>query len=126
MVGHFPIHLSIAAAGAGMVSLIEHASDDHTPAVTAWILSGSVALALVSLIGVMRTLRDFERLSAIYRPLTVSMLLAAAAALATGAWGPPPALMAGTLLVVMAAVWWFAVSRWLGMEDPSVIQAGEA
>ena len=45
LVGHLPITLSIAAAGAAMVSLIEHAHDPKTPEGTAWLLSGAVALA---------------------------------------------------------------------------------
>src|SRR5260370_4126359 len=39
MLSHFPLTLSIAAAGAGMVSLIEHADDYSTPASTSWLLS---------------------------------------------------------------------------------------
>ena len=37
---HLPIALSIAAAGAGMVGLLEHAHDAGTRAATAWLLSG--------------------------------------------------------------------------------------
>lgn len=44
-----PLTLSIATAGAAMVSLIEHATDDRAPVATTWLLAGSVALGLVSL-----------------------------------------------------------------------------
>ena len=47
---HFPIALSIAAAGAAIVSLIGQAHDARAPAETAWLLAGAVALGLLALI----------------------------------------------------------------------------
>ena len=49
LVVHLPLAMSVAATGAGMVSLIEHATDDRTPTATAWLIGGSVALLCVSL-----------------------------------------------------------------------------
>ena len=46
VLGHFPIALSIVAAGAAIVSLIGHAHDARAPAQTAWLLAGAVALGL--------------------------------------------------------------------------------
>ena len=43
LTAHFPLTLSIAVAGAAMVSVIEHATDDRTPDATAWLLAGSVS-----------------------------------------------------------------------------------
>ncbi len=40
-----PLWLSIAAAGAGMVSLIEHANDARTPANTALLIAGATAVS---------------------------------------------------------------------------------
>ena len=50
LLSHLPITLSITAAGAAMVSLISHAHDGRTPASTAWLLAGAVALGLLALI----------------------------------------------------------------------------
>ena len=47
--GHFPLAMSIAATGAGMVSLIEHAADGRAPANSAWLIAGAAAAAAVSL-----------------------------------------------------------------------------
>ena len=48
LLSHLPITLSITAAGAAMVSLIGHAHDARTPASTAWLLAGAVALGLLA------------------------------------------------------------------------------
>jgi hypothetical protein len=48
-----------------MVSLIEHAHDNSTPASTSWLLSGAVALGLVSLIPTWRALVDASRLASV-------------------------------------------------------------
>ena len=70
MLSHLPITLSIAASGAAIVSLIGHAGDARTPASTAWLLSGAVALGLLALVVTARALADAERLAVVYRPLT--------------------------------------------------------
>ncbi len=69
LLSHLPITLSITAAGAAMVSLIGHAGDARTPAGTAWVLSGAVAVGLLALIVTARALADAERLEIVYRPL---------------------------------------------------------
>ncbi|HKB28570.1 MAG TPA: low temperature requirement protein A, partial [Candidatus Limnocylindrales bacterium] len=81
---HLPIQLSIAAAGAAMVSLIEHAADPTTPPATAWLLAGAVAIGLLGLIPAERSLADAIRLASVYRPLTSVLALSAAIALAAG------------------------------------------
>jgi hypothetical protein len=49
-----------------MVSLIGHAHDARTPASTAWLLAGAVALGLVALTVTDRALVDAERLVGVY------------------------------------------------------------
>ena len=63
LLSHLPITLSITAAGAAMVSLIAHAHDARTPASTAWLLAGAVAVGLLALIVTTRALADAERLA---------------------------------------------------------------
>ena len=117
---HLPITMSIAASGAAMISLIEHAADDRAPAATAWVLAGSVAVALLSLVGAMRTLSDFERLPSIYRPLIPAMVVAAGASLLVGWWRPQPWILVLALVLILGAVWLVAVDRWLRLDDPSI------
>ena len=91
LLSHLPITMAITAAGAAMVSLIGHAHDARTPASTAWLLSGAVALGLLALILTERTLVDADRLAIVYRPLGVALAGGAAAALVAG-WSAPGAV----------------------------------
>jgi hypothetical protein len=109
MLSHYPITLSIAAAGAGMVSLIEHAHDNSTPAPTSWLLSGAVAVGLVFLIPAWRALADASRLTSIYRPLWIATVAGAVASVIIGWTRPAPWLLALLLVVVLLLVWAVAV-----------------
>jgi low temperature requirement protein LtrA len=113
LLSHLPITLSITAAGAAMVSLIGHAHDSRTPAGTAWLLSGAVALGLVALIVTERSLVDAERLDVVYRPLRPALAAGAGAALVAGWVRPAPWLLALLLVCVLGVLWFFAVSRFL-------------
>src|SRR5215471_7101719 len=81
VLSHFPIALSIVAAGAAIVNLIEHAHDLRAPEPTSWLLAGAVALGLLALIVAEQSLVDSERLQSVYRPLRVALALGAVAAL---------------------------------------------
>jgi low temperature requirement protein LtrA len=113
MLSHLPITLAIAAAGAAMVSLISHASDDRTPATTAWLLAGAVGLGLLAVTVAEQALVDADRLAAVYRPLKPVMAGAAAAALAVGWARPAPWILALLLVAILSVLWIFAVSRFL-------------
>ena len=113
MLSHLPITLSIAAAGAAMVSLIGHATDGRTPASTAWLLAGSVALGLLALTFAEQALVDADRLAVVYRPLRTAMAGAAVAALAVGWLRPAPWLLALLLFGILSMLWIFAVGRFL-------------
>ena len=108
---YLPITLSIAAAGAAMVSLLEHAHDAQTPAATAWLMSGTVALEMVSVIAAAWSLVLFDRLSNVYRRLAVAMAVAAVLALVLGYLAPTPWLLVSGLGVILTVTWLLAV-RW--------------
>jgi low temperature requirement protein LtrA len=108
-----PIALAVAAAGAGMVSLIEHAADARTPEPSSWLLAGSVAALLIALVVTIVALADYRRLAALYRPLAVALLLGAAAALAIGWARPAPWLLATLLNLILIVIWSFAFVRTL-------------
>lgn len=118
VLGHFPVTMTIAATGAGMVSLIEHASDGRSPAGTAWLLSGSVSVGLIALVAVISTLEDSARLRLVYRPLSATLVVAAVLALAVGAARPAPWLLALLLVTELNMIWFIAILRWLAHADP--------
>lgn len=116
ILSHLPITLSIAAGGAAMVSLIGHAHDARTPARTAWLLAGAVAVALLAQAIAARALVDAERLAVVYRPLTVILVGGAAAAGVVGWIRPAPWLLALLLVAILLMLWILAVSRFLRAE----------
>ena len=116
--GHLPVTLAIAAAGAAMVSMVEHASDDRVPAGTAWLMSGAVAFGLVWLVMVMRTLQDYERVPELFNPTAGTLLAAASIVLFIGWWQPAPWLMLLTLWLLLSATWFTAAYRWMHLNDP--------
>ena len=113
MVSHYPITLSIAAGGAATVGLIEHAHDASTPAPTAWLLAGAVAVGLLSVVVAARALVDARRLAVVYRPLALAMAAGGAAAVVVGWAHPAPWLLALLLVAILSALWAFAVGRFL-------------
>ena len=113
LLSHLPITLSITAAGAAMVSMIGHAHDASTPASTAWLLSGTVALGLIAVILTARSLADAERLEVVYRPLSLAMAGGAGAALVVGWARPTPWLFAMLLAAILTVLWFFAATRFL-------------
>lgn len=94
VLGHFPITLSIVAAGAATVSLIEHAHDARAPEGTAWLLAGAVALGLLAMIVIERSLVDAEHLVSVYRALGMVLPVGAVGALVVGWVRPAPWLLA--------------------------------
>jgi len=109
MLSHYPITISIAAAGAGMVSLIEHAHDSGTPGPTSWLLSGAVAMGLVFLIPTWRALAEAGQLGSVYRKLWIATVAGAVASVIIGWARPAPWLLGLLLVVVLGLVWAVAV-----------------
>lgn len=111
MLSHLPIQLSIVAAGAAVVSLIEHAHDQVTPPGTALLLGGSVALGLLALILTERSLEDAVRLEEVYRPLGAFLAVGAAIAILVGWLAPAPWLLAALLVAILTGLWFVVVAR---------------
>ncbi len=99
--GHLPLAMSVAAAGAGMVSLIEHAADARSPANSAWLIAGATATAATSLAMVAATMAGHVG----RRFVPYALLGAAAVSLALGALRPPPWALAVGLNATLVAVW---------------------
>lgn len=107
IVTHLPLTASIAAAGAGMVSLIEHATDDHTPSATAWLLSAFSALLLVGIAVLVRTIDYPPDIAAIIPRVITALLVGAAVSLVIGAAAPRAWVLALLLSLVQSAIWFY-------------------
>ncbi len=105
--GHFPMAMSIAGAGAGMVSLIEHSADAQTPTSTAWLVSGSVAVTAVSLAAVTMTTAAHPG----RRLVPYALLGAAIVSLALAALRPAPWVLVLGLDLTLLGVWMEAFIR---------------
>lgn len=106
--GHVPLTAAVAAGGAAMVSLVEHAHDSRTPTATSWLMAGSVAVMLVSLAALMRSLLDWDAHRALSVAETRSLFVATAMTLLIGWTRPAPWLLSSLLAVVLAATWFVA------------------
>jgi low temperature requirement protein LtrA len=111
MLSHLPIQLSIVAAGAAIVSLIEHAHEASTPPGTAMLLGGAVAIGLLALVLTERSLEDAQRLEAVYARLGVALALGAGVSFLAGWLAPAPWILAALLVAVLTVLWFFVVAR---------------
>jgi low temperature requirement protein LtrA len=116
LVAHLPLSMAVAATGAGMVSLIEHADDDHTPPGTAWLIGGAVAVLCGCLALLLRLLP--ERPGA--RLVPAGLVAAGLVALGAAALAPPPWVMALVLVLLLTAVWTESFVRHARLGQPFV------
>jgi low temperature requirement protein LtrA len=112
LVGHLPVTMTIAATGAVMVSMVEHASEGHAPAPASMVLSASVAVGVLALILVATSLDDWRDLAPVYHPVSAALAVAAVLALLLGWLAPPPWLQILLLTLVLGAVWLYGILTW--------------
>jgi low temperature requirement protein LtrA len=98
---HIPLLIGLAAMGAGVRMLIEHAGDDHLGAGPAVALLGGVVLFVLALIGTRTvTVGGPLRLGVALKLIAAAVMIALAAAESV----VPPLALAGALALVLAAV----------------------
>lgn len=112
MLGHLPATASIAASGAAVVGIIEHAGDGRVPASSAWLMGGAVAVGLLALALLASSIEDHTRLAGVFRPLEGMLVVAAAFALVLAWARPAPWLFLLLLWATLSAVWFTSVLRW--------------
>ena len=111
MLSHLPLTAAIAAMGAAMVSLVNHAHDGRTPAATAWLLCAGAAVVLCATMLVAASLQAWRRDRGLYRPLARTCAVVAAACLAVGAARPAPLFLGLALVVLLSIPWVLAVAH---------------
>ena len=111
LLGHLPLTAAVAAMGAAMVSLVDHAHDGRTPAATAWVLSAGAAVVLGTTMVVAASLQAWQDKRGLYRPLARTSGVAAVACLGVGAARPTPLVLGLALVLLLSIPWGFAVAR---------------
>jgi low temperature requirement protein LtrA len=122
MLGHLPLTAAIAAMGAAMVTLVDHAHDGRTPAATAWVLCAGAAVVLGATMLVSASLQAWPRDRGLYRPLARTCAAAAVACLALGALRPAPLVLGLVLIVLLSIPWGLAVTRRLASQPESATE----
>jgi low temperature requirement protein LtrA len=114
ILGHLPLTAAIAAMGAAMVSLVDHAHDGRTPAATAWVLCAGAAIVLGATMLIAASLPAWERDRGLYRPLARTCAAVAVVCVGLGAARPAPLILGLALVVLLAIPWILALARRLG------------
>jgi low temperature requirement protein LtrA len=117
VLGHLPLTAAVAAIGAAMVSLVDHAHDGRTPTAAAWVLGAGAAVVLCATMLLASSLPDWDRDRALYRPLARICAAVAGACLAVAAARPAPLVLGLALVLLFSIPWVFAVARRLAGED---------
>jgi low temperature requirement protein LtrA len=99
---HLPLVIAIAAGGAGVLNTVEHA-DAAVPEQVRWLLVGSLAVALLTVVALTRTLRDRPTALNVYRPAEGAAIASAALCLAIGLtdWSAKATLEAMVVLLLV-------------------------
>jgi low temperature requirement protein LtrA len=99
---HLPLVIAIAAGGAGVLNTVEH-TREALPDAVRWLLVGSLAVALVSVAAIARTLQIRRRDDRVYRPAEAALVVSGFLILGVGltTWGAEMSLTA--MVVLLAA-----------------------
>jgi len=111
LAGHLPLTAAIAAMGAAMVSLVDHAHDGRTPAATAWVLAAGAAIVLGATMLISASQQAGDRDRGLYQPLVRTCAAVAAACLAVGAARPAPVILGLALVLLLSIPWGLAVAH---------------
>ncbi|MFJ5282209.1 low temperature requirement protein A [Streptomyces parvulus] len=110
---HLPMTMAVAGGGAGMVGLVSYADQHRSPAPVSWLMAGSVALMLISLVVLLPALADYDRHPSVYTSVQAVLVAASIVALLVGWLRPAPWLLALILVLLLLTTWAYGFFRWL-------------
>jgi low temperature requirement protein LtrA len=122
MLSHLPLTAAVAAMGAAMVSLVDHAHDSRTPAAAGWVVCAGAAVVLGAAMLVAASLQAWDTERDVYRPLARTCAGVAVACLVLGAVRPPPLVLGLGLVVLLSIPWALAVARRVAGGDEAPIE----
>jgi low temperature requirement protein LtrA len=114
ILGHLPLTGAVAVMGAAMLSLVDHAHEDRTPAATAWVLCAGAAVVLCATMLLAASLQAWDRNRRLYRPLARICAVVAVVCLGVGAARPAPLVLGLALVLLLSIPWGYAVAHRLG------------
>jgi low temperature requirement protein LtrA len=126
MFGHLPLTAAVAAMGAAMVSLVDHARESRTPAATAWLLCAGAAVVLCAAMLVSASLQAWRADRRLYQPLARACAVVAVVCLGVGALRPAPLVLGLALVFLLGVPWGIAVARRLADEPDLPSKASPA
>lgn len=112
---NLPMTMAIAAGGAAMVNIVEHASADRTAAPAAWLLSGSVAVVLLGLAVAATALPADAFPPGMSRHITPALCSAAAATLVLGGLRPTPIAFVALISLALGAAWTWLFTAFIAL-----------
>ena len=112
---HLPLTMAIAASGAAMVSLVEHAASSRTPIGTAWLLTGSVTVMLAGVTLAARALATDTFPTGMTGQVAPTFGFAAAVILAIGAARPAPVVLVLAVSAVLSLTWLWLFALFLAL-----------
>ncbi|MFF4136453.1 low temperature requirement protein A [Streptomyces mirabilis] len=126
MLIHMPLTAAVAAMGAAMVDLVEHAHDSRTPTATAWVLCGGAAVVLCATMVLAASLRVWHVDRGLYRPPARTCVVVAVMCVGVGAARPVPLVLSLALVVLLGVPWGLAVAHRLSHDEESAVAEGSA
>jgi low temperature requirement protein LtrA len=109
ILGHLPLTAAVAAMGAAMLGLVDHAHDGRTPAATAWVLCAGAGVVLCATMLLAASLQAWDRNRDLYRPLARICAVVAVVCLGVGAARPAPLVLGLALVLLLSVPWGYAV-----------------
>lgn len=111
MFGHLPLTGAIAAMGAAMVGLVDHAHAARVPAAIAWTLCAGAAVVLCTAMFLAMSLKDWDGDRGMYRPVARACFAVAAACLVLAALRPAPVVLCLVLVLLLGIPWGIALAH---------------
>jgi hypothetical protein len=112
MLAHLPLTAAVAAMGAAMVTLVEHAHNGYGLAPAVWLLCAATAVVLCGAMAVAASLQAWHEDPTLYRRLAATCAAVALLCLALAAVRPAPLVLVGGLVVLLAIPSGVAVARY--------------
>lgn len=102
---HLPLTMAIAATGAAIVSLVGHSGESRTPAATAWLFTGSVAVTLAAVSLASTALPTDEFPPGTRRWITPTLAIAGVVPIAIGGLKPAPIVLVTCTSAALLVAW---------------------